>query len=92
MALPLCLLISVGGRCAQRPGPSPTLGSLGPSHEQRHKSRVSLRSPPCAHDVSGTPLGEVHDRHLGVTNAGRPFNTIEMEGNSHLEEAFGCFP
>src|SRR6202048_463075 len=61
MALPSCLLVSVGGRRSQRPGPSPTLGSLGPSHQRRHKSRVSLRGPPCAHGVSGTPHGEVRD-------------------------------
>src|ERR1700738_3679665 len=58
MALPLCILVSVGGRRSQRPGPSPTLGSLGPSHQRRHKSRVSLRGPPCPHVVSGTPHGE----------------------------------
>src|ERR1700684_543537 len=56
MALPSRLLVSVGGRRSQRPGPSPTLGSLGPSHHRRHKSRVSLRGPPCAHGVSGIPL------------------------------------
>ena len=42
-------------------GPSPTLGSLGPSHQWRHKSRASLRSPPCAHGVAGFPKGEVRD-------------------------------
>src|ERR1700738_3131239 len=36
--------------------PSPTLGSLGPSHHRRHKSQVSLRGPPCAHGVSSIPL------------------------------------
>src|ERR1700738_2522295 len=56
MALPSCLLVSVGGRRSQSPGPSPTLGSLGPSHHWRHKSWVSLRGPPCAHGVSGIPL------------------------------------
>src|ERR1700737_3396911 len=61
MALPLCILVSVGGRRSQRPGPSPTLGSLGLSHQWRHKSRVSLRGPPCAHGVLGTPYGEVRD-------------------------------
>src|ERR1700738_5119253 len=66
MALPSCLLVSVGGRRSQRPGPSPTLGSLGPSHQRRHKSRVSLRGPPCAHGVSGTPYGEVRDKDLAV--------------------------
>ena len=43
-------------------GPSPTLGSLGPSHQWHHKSRASLRGPPCAHGVAGTPQGEVRDR------------------------------
>src|ERR1700738_3181098 len=61
MALPSCLLVSVGGRRSQRPGPSPTLGSLGPSHQRRYKSRVSLRGPPCAHGVLSTPHGEVRD-------------------------------
>jgi hypothetical protein len=46
----------VGGRRSQRPVPSPTLGSLGPSHHRRHKSQASLRGPPCAHDVSDIPL------------------------------------
>ena len=35
-------------------GPSHTLGSLGPSHQWRHKSWVTLRGSPCAHGVSGT--------------------------------------
>ena len=43
------------------PGPSLTLGLLGPSHQWRHKSQASLRGPPCAHGVAGTPQGEVHD-------------------------------
>ena len=38
-----------------------TLGSLGPPHQQRHKSWVSLPGPPCAHGVLGTPHGEVGD-------------------------------
>ena len=61
MAFPLCLLVSVGGRRFQRLGPSPTLESLGPSHQWRHKSGVSLRGPPCAHGVLGTPHGAVCD-------------------------------
>jgi hypothetical protein len=65
MALPSWLLVFVGGRRSKRPGPSPTLGSLGPSHQWRHKSRVSLRGPPCAHSVAGTPHGEVRDRNTG---------------------------
>jgi hypothetical protein len=32
-----------------------------PSHHRRHKSRVSLRGPPCALGVSGIPYGEVRD-------------------------------
>ena len=58
MALPLCILVSVGGRRSQRPGPSPT---LGPSHQRQHKSRVSLRGPPCANGILCTPQGEVRD-------------------------------
>ena len=42
------------------PWPSPTLGSIGPSQQGRHKSRVSLRGPPCANGISGTLHGEVH--------------------------------
>jgi hypothetical protein len=61
MAFPSWLLVSVSGRRSQRPGPSPTLGSLGPSHHRRHKSRVSLRGPPCALGVSGISFGEVRD-------------------------------
>ena len=59
MALPSCLLVSVGGRRSQHPGPSPILGSLGPSHQWRHKSGVLLRGPPCAYGVSGTPHGDI---------------------------------
>ena len=61
MALHLCILIFVDGKRSQRPGPSPTLGTLGPSHQRRHKSHVSLRGPPCAHGVAGIPHGEVRD-------------------------------
>jgi hypothetical protein len=61
MALPSWLLVSVGGRRSQRPGPSPTLVSLGPFHHWRHKSRVSLRGPPCALGVSSIPFGEVRN-------------------------------
>ena len=49
------------GGVPNAPGPSPTLESLGPSHQWRHKSRASLRGPPCAHGVAGTPKGEVRD-------------------------------
>jgi hypothetical protein len=79
MAFPSWLLVSVGGRRSQRPGPSPTLGSLGPSHYRRHKSRVSLRGPPCALGVSGIPFGEVRDNttiwHMWTKNLrGMDFN------------------
>ena len=50
------------GGVPNAPGPSPTLGSLGPSHQWHHKSRASLRGPPCAHGVAGTPQGEVRDK------------------------------
>jgi len=63
MAIPSWLLVFVGGTRSQRPGPSPTLGSLGPSHQRRHKSPVSLQSPPCVQGVSGTPYGEVRDMY-----------------------------
>ena len=53
------------GGVPNAPGPSPTLGSLGPSHQWCHKSRASLRGPPCAHGVAGTPQGEVRD-NLGL--------------------------
>ena len=56
------------GGVPNAPGPSPTLGSLGPSHQWRHKSRASLRGPPCAHGVAGTPQGEVRDS-LGTKKA-----------------------
>ena len=46
------------------PAPSLTLGLLGPSHQWCHKSRASLRGPPCAHGVAGTPQGEVRDTRI----------------------------
>jgi hypothetical protein len=45
------------------PGPSLTIGSLGPSHLWRHKSQASLRSPSCAYGIAGTPHGEVRNNH-----------------------------
>ena len=41
--------------------PLPIVGSLGPSHRRRHKSRVSLQGPLCAHGVLGIPYEEVRD-------------------------------
>ena len=66
MTLPLCLLVSVGERRSQRPGPLLTLGLLGPSHQRHYKSRVSLRGPPCAHSVFGTPHEEVRNMLYGA--------------------------
>ena len=43
MALPLWLLICVGGRRFQCLRPSPTLRSLGPSYQRRYKSWVSFQ-------------------------------------------------
>jgi hypothetical protein len=70
--------VLVGGRRSKRPGPSPTLGSLGPSYQWCHKSWVSLRGPPCAHGVAGTPYGEVHDMQPTVAYHAQP-----MEGEGH---------
>jgi hypothetical protein len=69
------------------PGPSPTLRSLGPSHHRRHKSRVSLRGPPCAHGVSGIPFGEVRDTHPHQTEL-MPSSTILVVGTPIHELPF----
>jgi hypothetical protein len=45
MALPLWLVIFVGGRRSQRPGPSSRPGSIGPFYQRRHKSRMSFMAP-----------------------------------------------
>ena len=49
------------GDVPNAPGPSPILGSLGPSHQWSHKSRALLWDPPCAHGIVGTPQREVRD-------------------------------
>ena len=61
--LTLVTLISMGERRSQCSGPSLTLGSLGPSHQRRHKSRVSLRGPLYAHGVLDTPHGAVRNNY-----------------------------
>jgi hypothetical protein len=71
----------VGGRRSQRPGPSPTLVSLGPSHHRRHKSRVSLRGPPCALGVSSIPLERCATKARGIGR--RPHR---ISGGNHLSE------
>ena len=59
MGLPSYVLVSVGGRRSQRLGPSPTLKSLGPFHQRRHKFQVSLEGSPCAHGILSIPCGEL---------------------------------
>ena len=71
MALPSWLLVFVGGRRSHCPGPSPTLGSFGPSHHWRYKSRVSLRGPPCACSVLGIPLERCATKHLSCWMKGQ---------------------
>ena len=86
MALPLWLVVFMGGRRFQCPGPSPTLGSLGPSHQWRHKSWGPLRGLPCAHGVVDTPHGKVCETGLGKTLVPQPGMTkllcplINVEG------------
>ena len=74
----------MGGRRSQRPWPSPTLGSLGPSHQRRHNSRVSLRGPPCAPGISCIPYGEVQDIHPHQRNS-MPSSIILVVGTPFLE-------
>ena len=50
---------------------APAQTSPRPSHQRRHKSGVSLRGPPCAHGVSGTPHGEVRDKSPIQRNSDR---------------------
>ena len=66
------------------PGPSPTLRSLGPSHQWHHKSRASLRGPPCAHGVAGTPQGEVRDND-GVVVACGIAAVVNRSKDNHYE-------
>ena len=80
MALSLWLLVSVGGRRSQCLKPSATLGSLGPSHFQPHKSQASLRGPLCAHRVSGIPYGEVYNN--------KNVNRCDIEGKLSLDIDF----
>ena len=86
MALLSCLLVYVGGRRSQRLGPSPTLRSLGPSHQRHHKSHVSLRGPPCAQGVSGTPHGEVHDSNDGFVRDNLHNTEVWLDLNSELRD------
>ena len=46
---------------ASKGSDTPIVGSLGPSHQWRHKSQVSLRGLPCTHGVLGSPHGEVRE-------------------------------
>ena len=78
MAFPSWLLVSMGGRRSQRPGPSPTLGSLGPSHQWHHKSRLSLPGLPCAQDVSSTHE-EVRNRVCSKNTTFTPLTLFSPE-------------
>ena len=84
MELSYCLLVSVGGRRSQHLESSTTLESLGPSHQRRHKSRVSLQSPFCAHGISGTLYEEVRDTQPHQTES-MPTSTILVVGTSILK-------
>ena len=64
MALPLSFVVYMDKTRSQYPGPSPTLRSLGPSHQQHHNFQVSLRIHFYAHGISGTPREEVRDIFL----------------------------
>ena len=55
--------------------------------------RASLRGPPCAHGVAGTPQGEVHDRDFVLCRPcdghrlpvwlGRPSSTVDLSPGSN---------
>ena len=95
MSIPSWLLDSVDRRCLQHPGSSTTLGPLGFRHQWRHKSRASLRGPPCAHGVAGTPHREVRDTKPYQMES-MPSSTLLKVGtpNLKLPSSFGaalCF-
>ena len=64
LALPTRLLVSIGGRHSQRLGPSPTLASLGPSHQQCHKSQVSPGSHFCPWCLAHSLWGDAQHKPL----------------------------
>ena len=66
------------------PGSSPTLRSLGPSHQRRDKSRVLVRGPLCAHNVLGIPYGEVCHTHP-LQAESMPSSTILVFGTPILK-------
>ena len=70
----LMILSPRGWEAFPTPGPSPTLGSLEPSHHRRHNSQVSLWGPPCGHGVTGICYGKVHNIHNYEWNKQRNFN------------------
>jgi hypothetical protein len=86
--LTLMTLISVDGRHSQCLGPSCTLGSFGPSHQRRHKSRVSLWSSYCAHGVSSTPHGKVRNTHPYQTKL-MPLSTRSRHTNFQVFIFYG---
>ena len=66
------------------PRSSSTLGSLGPSYQRRHKSRVSIQGPLCAHGVLGTPHREVCNtytcNHLRLPSTTLPYTLSVRKG------------
>jgi hypothetical protein len=55
-----------GWEAFPRSRPSPTLGSIGLTHQRRRKYWVSVRCPPCARGVLVTPYGKVHNMYIGL--------------------------
>lgn len=86
MSIPSWLLVSVGERRLQRPGSLPTLGPLGSPHQRHPKARASLRCPPWALGVAGTPQGEVRDTHPHLTES-MPSSTILKVGHTNSQVA-----
>ena len=53
--------------------------------ERRHKSWESLCNPPCAHDVLGTPHGEVHETTLFYQNQNSDHYLVNLDlGHQYL--------
>lgn len=82
MSIPSWLLVSVGERRLQRPGSSPTLGPLRFPSPWHPKARASLRCPPWALGVAGTPQGEVRDTHPHLMES-MPSSTILVVGHTN---------
>jgi hypothetical protein len=66
----------MGGRRSQRPGPSPTLGSLGPSHQRG-------TSPGCHSGVPLVPMmfWALLMERCAISNGGMPFGRVDAGGS-----------